>query len=30
MPSWRDEYLSSIKDAELKNPVNLELVQACP
>ncbi|KAM0352446.1 hypothetical protein ACHAPU_002113 [Fusarium lateritium] len=29
MPNWRDEYLSSIKDAELNNPVNMELVQSC-
>ncbi|KAF4980470.1 hypothetical protein FZEAL_3515 [Fusarium zealandicum] len=29
MPSWRDQYLSSIKDAELSNPVNMELVQTC-
>jgi hypothetical protein len=29
MPSWREEYLSSIQDAELRNPVNMELVQAC-
>ncbi|KAH7262596.1 autophagy-related protein 16 [Fusarium tricinctum] len=29
MPSWRDEYLSSIKDVELNNPVNMELVQSC-
>ncbi|KAF5663995.1 Autophagy 16 [Fusarium denticulatum] len=29
MPNWRDQYLSSIKDAELNNPVNMELVQAC-
>ncbi|KAI6779399.1 uncharacterized protein J7T54_005213 [Emericellopsis cladophorae] len=29
MPSWRDEYLTSIKDVELKTPVNMELVQAC-
>ncbi|EWY91612.1 hypothetical protein FOYG_08666 [Fusarium oxysporum NRRL 32931] len=29
MPNWRDQYLSSIKDAELSNPVNMELVQAC-
>ncbi|POR34709.1 Autophagy protein 16 [Tolypocladium paradoxum] len=29
MPSWRDEYMSSLKDVELKNPVNMELVQAC-
>lgn len=30
MPNWRDEYLSSIKDVELNNPVNMELVQSCP
>ncbi|KAG5665701.1 hypothetical protein KAF25_009826 [Fusarium avenaceum] len=29
MPNWRDEYLSSIKDVELNNPVNMELVQSC-
>lgn len=29
MPNWRDEYLSSLKDAELSNPVNMELVQTC-
>ncbi|KAL9568675.1 hypothetical protein ACKAV7_007261 [Fusarium commune] len=29
MPNWRDQYLSSIKDAELRNPVNMELVHAC-
>ncbi|KAF5614346.1 Autophagy 16 [Fusarium subglutinans] len=29
MPNWRDQYLLSIKDAELSNPVNMELVQAC-
>ncbi|KAI8666575.1 hypothetical protein NCS57_00882900 [Fusarium keratoplasticum] len=29
MPSWRDQYLSSLKDAELSNPVNMELVQTC-
>ncbi|KAF4458167.1 hypothetical protein F53441_18 [Fusarium austroafricanum] len=29
MPNWRDQYLSSIKDAELSNPVNMELVQTC-
>ncbi|KAI5457798.1 autophagy-related protein 16 [Mariannaea sp. PMI_226] len=29
MPNWRDQYLSSIQDAELKNPVNMDLVQAC-
>ncbi|KAF5634840.1 Autophagy 16 [Fusarium sp. NRRL 52700] len=29
MPNWRDQYLSSIKDADLSNPINMELVQAC-
>ncbi|QPG95607.1 atg16-like protein [Epichloe festucae Fl1] len=29
MPSWREEYLASLKDAELQNPVNMELVQTC-
>ncbi|KID87414.1 Autophagy-related protein 16 [Metarhizium guizhouense ARSEF 977] len=29
MPNWRDEYLSSLKDAKLQNPVNMELVQTC-
>ncbi|KAM5353848.1 hypothetical protein ACJ41O_000498 [Fusarium nematophilum] len=29
MPNWRDQYLSSLKDAELSNPVNMELVQTC-
>lgn len=29
MPNWRDQYLSGIKDAELNNPVNMELVQTC-
>ncbi|KND89061.1 Autophagy protein 16 [Tolypocladium ophioglossoides CBS 100239] len=29
MPNWREEYVSSLKDVELKNPVNMELVQAC-
>ncbi|KAI1056623.1 hypothetical protein LB507_002528 [Fusarium sp. FIESC RH6] len=29
MPSWRDQYLSGIKDAELNTPVNMELVQTC-
>ncbi|KAM4062166.1 autophagy protein 16 (ATG16) domain-containing protein [Hirsutella rhossiliensis] len=29
MPDWRDEYLASLKDVELNNPVNMELVQAC-
>ncbi|EHK48631.1 uncharacterized protein TrAtP1_009593 [Trichoderma atroviride] len=29
MPNWRDEYLSSLRESELNNPVNMELVQAC-
>ena len=29
MANWREEYLSSLKDKELSNPVNMELVQAC-
>jgi hypothetical protein len=29
MPSWKDEYHSSLKDVELSNPVNMELVQTC-
>lgn len=29
MPSWRDEYLGSLRDSELRNPVNMELVQTC-
>ncbi|KAG5981074.1 autophagy protein 16, interacts with Atg12p-Atg5p [Claviceps digitariae] len=29
MPGWRDEYLTSIKDAELQSPVNQELIQTC-
>ncbi|KFH40227.1 Autophagy protein-like protein [Hapsidospora chrysogenum ATCC 11550] len=29
MPNWRQEYLSSFKDVELSNPVNMELVQTC-
>ncbi|KAJ6441583.1 Glutathione S-transferase [Purpureocillium lavendulum] len=29
MPNWREEYLSSLRDVEIKNPVNMELVQAC-
>ncbi|KAK5997581.1 Autophagy-related protein 16 [Cladobotryum mycophilum] len=29
MPTWRDEYLSSLRESELNNPVNMELVQAC-
>ncbi|KAH7308156.1 autophagy-related protein 16 [Stachybotrys elegans] len=28
-PNWKEEYLSSFKDAELRNPVNLELIQTC-
>lgn len=29
MPNWRDEYAGSLKDVELSNPVNMELVQTC-
>ncbi|KPM34716.1 hypothetical protein AK830_g11857 [Neonectria ditissima] len=29
MPNWREQYLSSLKDAELSNPVNMDLVQTC-
>ncbi|KAG6039855.1 hypothetical protein E4U41_001965 [Claviceps citrina] len=29
MPNWREEYLTSLRDAELQNPVNQELVQTC-
>ena len=29
MPNWREEYLSSLRESELSNPVNMELVQAC-
>ncbi|KAG6133919.1 autophagy protein 16, interacts with Atg12p-Atg5p [Claviceps purpurea] len=29
MSSWRDEYLTSLKDAELQSPVNQELIQTC-
>ncbi|KAH7140662.1 autophagy-related protein 16 [Dactylonectria macrodidyma] len=29
MPNWRDQYLSSLKDAELSHPVNMDLVQTC-
>ncbi|KAF7545546.1 hypothetical protein G7046_g9537 [Stylonectria norvegica] len=29
MSNWREHYLSSLKDAELSNPVNMELVQTC-
>ncbi|KAI9148011.1 Autophagy 16 [Paramyrothecium foliicola] len=29
MPNWKDEYLSSLKNAELSNPVNMDLVQIC-
>ncbi|EON99106.1 putative autophagy protein 16 protein [Phaeoacremonium minimum UCRPA7] len=28
-PSWRDEYLSSLREAEKNNPVNRDLVLAC-
>lgn len=30
MPNWKDEYAISLKDVDLKNPVNMELVQTCP
>ncbi|CAM1510390.1 Fc.00g007250.m01.CDS01 [Cosmosporella sp. VM-42] len=29
MPNWRDQYLSNLKDADLSNPVNMDLVQNC-
>ncbi|EGZ72053.1 autophagy protein 16 [Neurospora tetrasperma FGSC 2509] len=29
MPGWRDEYLSSLMDADQRNPVNRELVDTC-
>ncbi|KAJ0118413.1 hypothetical protein J7T55_009196 [Diaporthe amygdali] len=29
MPGWKDEYLSSILEAERNSPVNQELVEAC-
>ncbi|CCC05868.1 hypothetical protein SMACR_00084 [Sordaria macrospora] len=29
MPGWRDEYLSSLVDADQRNPVNRELVDTC-
>ncbi|KAK3692169.1 autophagy-related protein 16 [Podospora appendiculata] len=29
MPGWRDEYLSGILEAEKRNPVNREIVEAC-
>lgn len=29
-PSWRDEYVLSLKDVERNNPVNMELIQTCP
>lgn len=29
MPGWKDEYLSSLLEAERNNPVNFELVEAC-
>ena len=30
MIDWREEYAASLKDVELNNPVNLDLVQTCP
>ncbi|KAI1484693.1 autophagy protein 16 [Biscogniauxia mediterranea] len=29
MPDWRDEYLTSLQEAERNNPVNKDLVDAC-
>ncbi|KAI1268365.1 autophagy-related protein 16 [Xylariaceae sp. FL1019] len=29
MPSWREEYLDSLHEAERNNPVNKDLVEAC-
>lgn len=29
MPGWKEDYLSSILEAEKNNPVNQELVEAC-
>lgn len=29
MPGWKDEYLSSLLEAERNNPVNFDLVEAC-
>ncbi|KAG5983022.1 hypothetical protein E4U54_006290 [Claviceps lovelessii] len=29
MPSWREEYLSSLREAECQSPVNQELIQTC-
>lgn len=29
MPGWKDDYLSSILEAEKSSPVNHELVEAC-
>ncbi|KAI1505568.1 autophagy protein 16 [Biscogniauxia marginata] len=29
MPDWRDEYLTSLQEAERNNPVNKDLVEAC-
>ncbi|PHH63477.1 hypothetical protein CDD81_5758 [Ophiocordyceps australis] len=29
MANWREEYLSSLQESELQNPVNMALVQAC-
>lgn len=29
MPGWKDEYLSSLMEAERNSPVNLDLVEAC-
>ncbi|KAM3495409.1 hypothetical protein MY3957_001220 [Beauveria namnaoensis] len=29
MSNWREEYLVSLKESEINNPVNMELVQTC-
>ncbi|KAG5923894.1 hypothetical protein E4U42_004805 [Claviceps africana] len=29
MPSWREEYLASLRDAAFQSPVNEELIQTC-
>lgn len=29
MPGWKDDYLSSLMEAERNNPVNFDLVEAC-
>lgn len=29
MANWKEEYMVSLKGAEMNNPVNMELVQTC-